>query len=365
MVITNINATESGNMTNTVKDFEVAAQNTEGVSDQKETEYLNSNFTKWYGYFKTISELNAAIKAKATWTVGKGIKAGNMETVILDKITGTGVDTFDSILKNMVIISHVNGDAYAEIVRNDKGTLINLKPLDPSSITVVFSRQGIITKYKQRNKTGSDTGEKTFTPDKIFHLVKDRVADELGGASIIESVQWVIDAINETMADQRVLMHRNVVPKIVWKLDTDNETKIQAFKRKAETATANAEHLYIPKGAADFEVLAVPPNSSLNPMPWIEYLNGFFWKAVRIPQIIVGGSQEFTEATAKIAYLAFQQEVEEAQRDIEEQVWEQLALRIELNFPASLENELLSDEKKDKETGATQPSDTTVGLEQE
>ena len=81
-----------------------------------------------------------------------------------------------------------------------------------------------------------------------------------------------------------------------------------------------------------------------------------------MPRIIVGDSQEFTEATAKIAYLAFQQNVEEFQREIEEQIWEQLGLRIELTFPASLENELLSDQSKDKETGVSKPSDTKVNL---
>lgn len=355
-----------GNLRNTLDDFEAPALNTEGVSDNKETEYLNPKFSQWFGYFKTISELNAAIKAKATWTVGKGYKANNTTKVILENITGMGVDTFDSILKNMIIVSHINGDAYAEIIRDEEtGTLINLKPLDPSSITVVFNRQGVITKYKQRNKTGTDKGQLTFKPEEIFHITKDRIADEIHGTSIIESVQWVVDAIQEAQLDQRKLMHRNVKPVVFFELDEDNQAKIDAFIAQMDNAIAKGENIYIPKGTVGFQVLSVPPNATMNPLPWIEYLNSQFWKTVRIPQIVVGGSQEFTEATAKIAYLAFQQDVEEAQRDIEEQVWDQLALKIELEFPASLENELLSDQKKDKETGATKPSDTSVGMGQE
>ena len=366
MADTDIDSAAYGDMSSNVSEFEVGALNTEGVSDSEETEYLNPYFTKWYGYFKTISELNAAIKARATWTVGKGYKSDDRTRIILDNITGRGVDTFDSILKNLIVVSSINGDAYAEIIRNPTtGTLINLKPLDPSSVTVVFNRKGIIKRYEQRSKTGTVETKRKFTTQEIFHLTKDNVADEIHGTSIIESVQWVIDAINETMRDQRVLMHRNVVPKIVWKLDTDSEAKIAKFKATAEKATANAEHLYIPMGATDFEVLSIPPNATLNPLPWIEYLNSQFWKAVRIPQIVVGGSQEFTEATAKIAYLAFQQDVEESQKDIEEQVWEQLALKIELDFPASLENELLSDEKKDKTSGVTKPNEMTPTMAQE
>jgi len=362
----NPDQTTIGNLSNTLEDFQVGALNTEGASDNKETEYLNPKFTEWFGYYKTIPELKAAIDAKATWTVGKGYIANNHSKVILDNIRGNGIDTFNSILKNMIIISHINGDAYAEIIRNEKtGTLINLKPLDPSSITVIYDKQGIIKRYEQRKKTGTSKGAKKFNPMEIFHLTFQRVADEIHGTSIIESVKWVIDSLNETLEDQRKLMHRNIKPVVFFKLDEDNQTKIDKFIAQMDNAVAKGENIYVPRGSVEFEILTVPPNATMNPMPWIDYLNSQFWKAVRIPQIIVGGSQEFTEATAKIAYLAFQQNVEESQKDIEEQVWEQLAIKIELDFPASLENELLSDQKKDKETGATKPSDTRVGVGQE
>ncbi len=365
MVDTNISKATVGDLENAQDDFEVGAMQTEGISDNNETEYLNPDFTKYYGYYHTIPELKAAIDAKATWTVGKGYKADARTQAILDNISGNGVDTFDSILKNMSIISHVNGDAYAEIIKSDKGTLINLKPLDPTSMTVVFNRKGIIIRYEQRSKTGAKRVKKTFEPFEIFHLTKDRIADEIHGTSIIRSVQWVIDARNEAMDDQRTLMHRNVKPIVFFKLDEDNQTKIDEFITKMDKAIAKGENIYIPRGTVEFEVLSIPPNATMNPLPWIDSLSAFFWKAVRIPQIIVGGSQEFTEATAKIAYLAFQQNVEEEQRIIETQMWQQLAIKIELEFPASLQNELLSDTKKDVESGAAKPSDTEVNIGQD
>ena len=366
MADTNISKAVLTNMSNVVEDYEVPAAQTEGVSDQKETTYISTKWTQWYGYYKKIPELKAAIDAKATWTVGKGYKAQNFIKAILDNINGTGVDTFDSILKNMIIVSNINGDAFAEIVRNEEGSLLNLKPLDPAAIRIVYNRKGKIIRYEQLSKTGKEGEVETkFQPQEIFHLTKDRIADNIHGTSLIEAVEWIILARNEAMDDQKRLMHRNVVPRIIWHLDEDNETKIQAFKDKQDQLVKYSENIVVPKGTVEHDVLSVPPNATLNPMPWIEYLTGIFWKVIRIPQIIVGGSQEFTEATAKIAYLAFQQNVEEGQRDIEEQVWDQLGLKIELSFPASLENELLSDEKKDKETGATKPSDTRVGIGQE
>jgi len=186
---------------------------------------------------------------------------------------------------------------------------------------------------------------------------------------MIKSVQWIIDARNESMVDQRTLMHRNVKPIVFFKLDEDNQTKIDEFITKMDRAIAKGENIYIPRGTVEFEVLSIPPNATMNPLPWIEYLSGFFWKAVRIPQIIVGGSQEFTEATAKIAYLAFQQNVEEEQRIIETQMWKQLGLRIELEFPASLQNDTISNTPTETQTieeepieEATQPNDTNETL---
>ena len=56
-----------------------------------------------------------------------------------------------------------------------------------------------------------------------------------------------------------------------------------------------------------------------------------------------------------------EQTIREAQLFLEEQILAQLNLVVEFEFPASLENELISDNNKDAETGATQPNDTTAG----
>ena len=98
-------------------------------------------------------------------------------------------------------------------------------------------------------------------------------------------------------------------------------------------------------------------------MAWIQYLDAAFYKAAGVPQFIVGGGTGFTEASEKIAYLAWQQTIEKYQLFVEEQVGMQLGLAIELEFPASLENELLSDNKKDGAQNID-PSETTAGVGQ-
>jgi hypothetical protein len=116
--------------------------------------------------------------------------------------------------------------------------------------------------------------------------------------------------------------------------------------------------------------VAVSPNATLNPLNWINQLNDYFFQAVNVPQIIIGNAKEFTDASGKIVYLAFEQSVKTAQLYIEEQVLAQLNLEIHLTFPASLQTDAVSDtptetDQVEEETQepAAQPNDTTEELE--
>lgn len=338
--------------------FSVAPEDTDGATDSKETTYTNEKWSQQLGYYKKIPELAATINAKATWTIGKGIKTDPDVQIILDRIKGWGKDTFNTILENMIRTSHIGGDAFAEIIRDEEGELINLKPLDPSSVKIVANRKGIIIRYEIISKT--KTPNKRIEPENIFHLARNRVADEIHGESIINNLETIILMRNEAMADMKILMHRHVKPMRVWKVDTENKTKISGFKTMIDKATNDSENIIIPRDTVEHELIAVPNNATLNPLPWIENLGQAFNQATGVPDIVLGSSKEFTEASAKIAYLAFQQTVEEEQLFIEEQCGMQLGIIIELEFPASLENELLSDKKKDGDT-SFQPNETTAG----
>ena len=180
---TNIGSSIAGDVTNQLTKFSVDTAQTDGPLDQNETYYDIAEWTQWYGYYLKIPELHAAVNAKATWTVGKGYKADEITTLILDAIKGFGKDTFNTILENMIRTSIIAGDAFAEIITNNAGILINLKPLDPSVIRIVTNRKGIIIRYEQRDKIKKSI--KKFQPEQMFHLVRNRIADQIHGTSII------------------------------------------------------------------------------------------------------------------------------------------------------------------------------------
>jgi|TARA_R100000501_G_C2608798_1_gene103896 hypothetical protein len=361
MAETDIGNLDIGDFKNTITDYSVTPESIDGPQDQKETYYDNTYWTTYFGYYKTTPRFKSAVNAKARWTVGKGYTASELTELTLLEIKGNGKDTFNTILENCIRTYQIGGDSFAEIIRDKDGKLVNLKPLDPENIRIIANKAGIIIRYEQRNKVrGGGVDVRKFKPSEMFHLMKDRIGDEIHGTSLVPAVENIIKSIEEAMADYKKLLHRNVYPVRIWKLDTDDPAKIATFKAKADLASTQGENIFIPMGTVETELAGVPSNSTMSPLPWISLLGQEFYQATGVPMIVVGGSSEITEASAKIAYLAFEQTIEEEQLYIEEQVLAQLNLEIDLEFPATLQNELLSDQGKSESMQAATAEDTAV-----
>lgn len=365
---TDIEKLDISDLKNVVKDFSVDAVSTDAAGDQKEFTWQSTLWTKNYGYYKKIPELKQAIKTEANWIIGEGFKADEPTTMLLGNIKGNGKDTFNSILKNLIRVKTIDGDSYAEIIRDEEGILVNLKPLAPDSIKSVQNTKGVFIRYEQVSKVRGNPN-KIFKVEDIFHLSRDRDADQIHGDSVIEAVEEIILMRNEAMTDWRKVLHRNVYPVNIHHLDTDDTVKIAAYKLKNDLAKGQGEDLYVPKGAVEIEPGGIAPNATLNPLPWIDKLGDYFFQAVNTPQIIMGNAKEFTDASGKIVYLAYEQTVKGKQLYVEEQVLNQLNLEIELILPASLQNELISDTPAEMELeeepieDATQDNDTTEEIE--
>jgi hypothetical protein len=368
MVETAIGSADYGSLTSSMVDFSVTPQETDGATGDIEFRWQMTDWAQNLGYYKDIPELQTAVDAKANWTMGAGFEADEITTLLLASIKGNGKDSFNTILSNDVRVYTIAGDSFNEIIRDKENNdvLVNLKPLDPSTMVVITNTQGRIVRYEQTNKNKKPN--KRFMPDEIFHLSRKRIADEVHGISIIPAVKWIIDARNEAMQDWRRVLHRNVDPLWIFHLDTDNPTEIAAFKAKNDAARKNGENMYIPKGVVVPELVTTVANASLNPLTWINQLNDYFFQTVNVPQIIVGNAKEFTDASGKIVYLSYEQSVKGEQMYIEEQVLGQLNLQIDLTFPASLQNETLSDSpsmavEEEPIEPANQANDTTAELE--
>jgi len=343
------------NMKTDVPDFTVSSKVIDEATT-KETIYDNPNWSINLGYYLQIPELKKAIDALAMWTTGRSYSCDARTQAILEHITGWGEDTIDSIWWNMIITKKVNGDAYAEIIRDpDTNILINLKPLNPSSIKIIINRKGLIDRYEEWR---SNQEKRDIKIKDMFHICNDRIANQMHGTSVIEACKFVIDARNEAMADKRRMMHRSMIR--VLYVDSDDIATYNSLKTQWADAIKNGEVLILPKDNVEFP--NIPQISTAEHSEWIQYLENFFYQAVGVPKIILGGSQEFTEASSKIGYLTFEQPYISEQRQLEQDIWNQLQIRIAFERPVSLSAAMQSSEAANTgQVSLSQP--TEVGIQ--
>lgn len=342
--------------------YSVTPVTTDGPSEEGETKYINTKWAEYLGYYKAIPEIKIAVDTKTFWALGNGFRAPVLTEMALSSITGITTDTFLSVLQNLDRVSHIGGDSFAEIIRNKEDRLINLKPIDPGVVQICANPKGRIVAYEILSKTGTKAKVvQRLSPDRVFHLMSDRIADEIHGESKIRAVEDIIVARKEAMDDYRLLLRRHVRPVKYWEVDEDDSTKLDSLQAKFDQAYSSCENVLIPKGTvAPPTIVAVSGNATLNPLPWIQQLNNYFYQVFGVPMIVVGGAPELTEAAGKVTFLAWEQTVRQRQLYLEEQVLLQLNLEIELDFPVTVQNELLSDNQKDGPMKASTPEDTAV-----
>src|SRR3990167_2740859 len=329
--------------------YKVAPTQLDSPQDQEENFSYNDKFSIYLGYYKSIPEASSAVDAVASWTLGDGIKADPETTLILDGITGAGKDTVHTVMENMIRVYQIGRDSYAEIIRDDDGNLINLKPLNPANIVEVYNSKGRLTRYEQINKIKKTTAK--FEPNEIFHLSRDRIGDEMHGFSIMEACEKTLLFRNEVLDDWKRVLHRNLDPMWVIEVDEDDPVKLEALAVKYKNIKAKGEGFLIPKGA----VIMTPVVSSIqNPLPTIDALTDYFWQGCGVPSLIVGSSKTLTEASSKMTILTFKQKIINEQMYIVDAFRAQLNLIIKLEFPIQLFNELISEIKK-PEVEALQP----------
>ena len=342
----------------TIIDVTIDSEITDGITGTQETFYDNEDFETRYGIYKNDAKVKTAINSFATWVLGLGWTADARVTAELESIIGSGEDTFLSVMWNMIVVKKFHGDSYSEDIK-DKETKkrINIKPLDPSSIRVVFNKQGIIDRYEQKSKTKKPN--KRIPVNKILHLANDRIADNTHGTSVLEAVAWNVEARKEAKETHRRLLKRNGVVRVI-ELDTQDTAKRNAFKAEWKDAIDKGEVIILPKGVAEAKDWhgILDTNGVL---AWLNYLDDELLQLLGIPKIIVGASGEI-EGDSKISYLTFEQVYLRAVKELEDDLWNQLAIRIKFNKPASLKNELASSEAANTSQTGFQPNDTTAGV---
>ena len=340
--------------TNT-SDFTIGSESVESPNADGETFYTNSEFPNFFGKYQSTTKLKAIIKKYATWVVGLGLTEKS-KTPVIENIRGSGEDTLLSVLWNMILVKKINGDAYSEIIRNDKGTLINLKPLNPSDVMVVF-KDGMITRYEFLTAKGKSN---TVIPvEKMFHIVNDRVANSMKGDSVVESLVWNLDAQEEAKRMYRKKVKNSGIIGIV-KVATDNTGKLTSVKAPIKEGMENGSFLIVPDDVMEIGDWAMKLNTQ-ELIAWLQHLDDEFYQILGIPKVI-GGASGNIEGDSKISYVTFEPDYRRAIGELQDDFWNQVAIKIEFNLPTSLIPQLAKTEQANSSQTGFQPNDTQAGV---
>ena len=349
-----IRATTTTQLKSGVPNYKVQPRVIDEAGVQPETYWDSPSWSIYLGYLKTIPEYRNAVRSLATWAFGRGWQTDSESKVILEHLAGWGEDTFDSIIQDLMVMKKTNGDAFAEIIRDDKkDVLINLKKLNPSKVRIVVNPKGLITAYDIMQADGKWHRVKTTD---VFHISNDRIANEIHGTSVLESCKWVIDWKNEMLADLRRVMHRSTIR--VLYIDEDDVTKLGIYREQYKEAIKNGDILIMPGKPTDgqFQDLTIPPTEAW--LNVIRYADNYFYEILGVSKTITGGIPGNSEIDAKMGYLAFEQPVRTEARLMEQDIWNQLGIKITFNRSQSLKEDIQTSDAANTSQVGMQPNET-------
>ena len=352
----NLSNSTTTNFADNVPDFIVSEKQLDIDNNTEETYYFSDARTN-ISYATVIPEIYSSLAALCTWAFGRGWETENSDNKVeLEHVRGRGNDTFATIMWNHEWMKLCVGDAFMEIVWNDKkDKVLNLVPISAERVGIV-SKGGQIIKYKVYN--GNDW--KTVEIEDMYHSSNKRIGDQIHGTSQIDAIRFAIDARNEALADERVIKHRDKALGIVY-YETNNEGKISFANSQIEKAVKNGEMVGLPKDTAKIE--PYPSKSSEDRQSWIQYLENFIYQNFGVPRAIVT-SDGTSEVGGKMGHVIFEPIYSKEQADEEAIIWNKFGIKIKFNRPPSLGG-LQPDESKNTGQTSIQPNDVEASLPRE
>jgi len=351
----NLSSATTTDFANTVPDFIVESMSLDiANSDGSESYVYYDKAGENYGYQLHHPQVASPLNAICTWAFRQGWTTTDKQMeVILKKIDGNGKETFENIIWNHGNIKLGHGDSFCEIVRNKNGTLVNMINISPERVKTVFEGARI-KRYEIWN------GKKWVTKKirEVFHSIGKKLGDSTNGNGQIQANKNVNDAMIEAFEDERTIKHRDKALGIVY-YDTDNVGKIAYANKQIEKAVKNGEMVGLPKDTA--EIKPYPSKGSEDRQGWLTYVENLGYQTGGTPRSMVT-SDGTSEVGGINGHLIFEPIYGAEQLDMENELWQQVAIKIKFNRPPSLAPK--TQENAEKNTGQTsiQPNEAAPKL---
>ena len=90
----------------------------------------------------------------------------------------------------------------------------------------------------------------------------------------------------------------------------------------------------------------------------MQYYDNIFYQAVGVSPVVLGGSAQFTEASSKVGLVSWMMPYLFEQRLLEQDLWNQLGIKITFNKPPSLLTDMQMNESANTGQLSFQPNET-------
>lgn len=351
----NISQATTTDFTNTVPDFIVESMALDiANADGSETFVYYDKATENFGYQFNHPQVASPLNAICTWSYRQGWTSEDpLMRVILPKIDGNGKETFEQIIWNHGNVKLGHGDSFIEIIRNKNKTLVNLINISPERVKSIWKGPRIV-RYEIWN--GKTWVKKKI--NEIFHSMSKKLGDSTIGTGQIQSNKSVNDTMIEAFEDERTIKHRDKALGIVY-YKTTNEGKIAFANKAIQKAVADGEMVGFPESTA--EIKPYPSKSSEDRQNWLGYVENLSYQTGGVPRSIVT-SDGTSEVGGINGHLIFEPIYGAEQLDMENELWQQVAIKIKFNRPPSLAPK--TQENAEKNTGQTsiQPAEVEPKL---
>ena len=354
MALQEINKATTTDFSSQVPDFIVDSMALDVAnSDGEETFVYYDKATENFGYYFNHPQIASRINSLCTWSFGQGYSVKNARNkVILEHITGNGKENFGQIIWNHGAVKLTNGDSFMEIIK-EKNVLVNLINISPERVKSVWKGSRII-RYEVWN--GKKWVHKKIR--EIFHSINKKIGDSVRGTSQVQANKNVNDAMIEAFEDERVIKHRDKALGIVY-YKTSNAGKIAYANTQIEKAVAKGEMVGLPEDTAKIE--PYPSRSSEDRQNWLTYVEGLGYNTSGVPRSMVT-SDGTSEVGGINGHLIFQPIHGKEQLDMENDFWNQLAIKIKFTRPPSLAPKTQEDAEKNTGQTSIQPAEAEPKL---
>ena len=347
----NLSNATTTDFTSQVPDFIVESKSLDVANDGNgETYVYFDKAAEDFGYYFNHPQVSSPINSLATWAVSRGWTTENSQLKVeLEHVTGMGKDTFETIMWNHEVVKLAVGDAFMEVLRKNN-VIINMIPISPERVKVVMKGARILRYEVWNGKTWVKKQS-----NEILHSQNKRIGDQVHGTSLIQANKKVIDALLEANDDERLIKHRDKALGIVY-YETNNEGKIAYANTQIEKAVKNGEMVGLPKDTAKIE--PYPSKSSEDRQNWLQYVENLNYQTGGVPRSIAT-SDGASEVGGINGHLIFEPIYGKEQLDMENQLWQQVAIKIKFTRPPSLAPK--TQENAEKNTGQTSIQPAEVG----